>query len=234
MDHIADGLVYYIAFLLSTTVHEAAHAWAAKLGGDLTAYHGGQVSLDPRPHIRREPIGMVLLPVASTLLSGWPFGFASAPYDPEWALRHPRRAGWMAVAGPAANLLISLLCVVAIHIGVAAGVFYPPDSAGFEAIVATDMGGAWPGITFVLSVFFSLNLMLACLNMIPLPPLDGSAAVLLGLADDTARRYQQFLMTSQALGMMGLIVAWQVFDVVFDPVFWTVVNVLYPGVTYGG
>jgi Zn-dependent protease len=234
MDHIADGLVYYIAFLLSTTVHEAAHAWAAKLGGDLTAYHGGQVSLDPRPHVRREPIGMVLLPVASTLLSGWPFGFASAPYDPEWALRHPRRAGWMAVAGPAANLLISLLCVVAIHIGVAAGVFYPPDSAGFEAIVATDMGGVWPGITFVLSVFFSLNLMLACLNMIPLPPLDGSAAVLLGLTDDMARRYQQVLMTSQALGMMGLIVAWQVFDVVFDPVFWTVMNVLYPGVTYSG
>ena len=88
--------------------------------------------------------------------------------------------------------------------------------------------------TFVLSVFFSLNLMLACLNMIPLPPLDGSAAMLLGLADDTARRYQQFLMTSQALGMMGLIVAWQVFDVVFDPVFWTVMNVLYPGVTYSG
>ena len=155
---------------------------------------------------------MVLLPVVSTLLSGWPFGFASAPYDPEWALRHPRRAGWMAIAGPAANLAISLLCVVAIHIGVAAGVFYPPDSAGIEAVVATDMGGVWPGITFVLSVFFSLNLMLACLNMIPLPPLDGSAAVLLGLADDTARRYQQFLMTSQALGMMGLIVAWQVWE----------------------
>ena len=234
MDHLANGLVYYIAFLFSTTVHEAAHAWAAKIGGDPTAYHGGQVSLDPRPHIRREPFGMVLLPVVSTLLSGWPFGFASAPYDPEWALRHPRRAGWMAVAGPAANLLISLLCVLAIHVGVAAGVFYPPDSAGFEVVVGTDLGGVWPGITFMLSVFFSLNLMLACLNMIPLPPLDGSAAVLLGLADDTGRRYQQFLMTSPALGMMGLVVAWQVFDVVFDPVFWTVVNVLYPGVTYGG
>ncbi|MGH9147912.1 MAG: hypothetical protein ACRD1Q_14470, partial [Vicinamibacterales bacterium] len=42
------GIVYYMAFLLSATAHEAAHAWAAKLGGDLTAYHGGQVSLDPR------------------------------------------------------------------------------------------------------------------------------------------------------------------------------------------
>ena len=232
-EHLANGLVYYIAFLFSTTLHEAAHAWAAKLGGDLTAYHGGQVSLDPRPHIRREPFGMVWLPVASTLLSGWPFGFASAPYDREWALRHPRRAGWMAVAGPAANLFISLLCVVAIHIGVAAGVFYPPDSAGFEAIVATDQGGVWPGITFLLSVFFSLNLMMAGLNMIPVPPLDGSAAILLALSEETGRRYQQFLMMTQGVGMIGMIVAWQVFDVVFGPVFWTVINVIYPGVTYG-
>ena len=122
MDHLGSGLIYYLAFLFSTTVHEAAHAWAAKLGGDLTAYHGGQVSLDPRPHIRREPVGMVLLPIISTLVSGWPFGFASAPYDPEWALRYPQRAGWMAVAGPASNLLISAICVAVIHVGVAAGV----------------------------------------------------------------------------------------------------------------
>jgi Zn-dependent protease len=233
MDHLANGLVYYVAFLFSTTVHEASHAWAAKLGGDLTAYHGGQVSLDPRPHIRREPIGMVFLPLISTLLSGWPFGFASAPYDPEWALRHPHRAGWMAVAGPASNLLISLLCVIAIHIGVAVDVFYPPDSASFESIVASDIGGAWRGIAFLISVLFSLNLMLACLNMIPLPPLDGSAAVLLMLSEDTARRYQHFLMMSHGVGMMGLIVAWQVFDVVFHPIFWTAVNLIYPGVTYG-
>jgi Zn-dependent protease len=233
MDHLANGVVYYIAFLFSTTLHEAAHAWAAKLGGDLTAYHGGQVSLDPRPHIQREPIGMVLLPVISTLLSGWPFGYASAPYDPQWAFQHPKRAGWMAVAGPASNLLISLLCVAAIHIGVAAGVFYPPDSAGFESIVATDLGGVWPGVTFLLSVVFSMNLMMACLNMIPLPPLDGSAAVVLALGDKAGRKYQQFLMASRSFGMMGLIVAWRVFDVVFDPLFWAVVNVIYPGVSYG-
>ncbi len=232
MDHLANGFVYYIAFLFSTTLHEAAHAWAAKRGGDLTAYHGGQVSLDPRPHIQREPVGMVLLPVISTLLSGWPFGYASAPYNPQWALRHPKRAGWMAVAGPASNLLISLVCVVAIHIGVAGGVFYPPNSAGFESIVATDQGGMWPGVTFVLSVLFSMNLMMACLNMIPLPPLDGSAAVVLLLGDETGRRYQQFLMAS-SFGMVGLIVAWQVFDVAFDPLFWAVLNVMYPGVTYG-
>jgi Zn-dependent protease len=233
MDHLASGLVYYIAFLFSTTAHEAAHAWAAKLGGDLTAYHGGQVSLDPRPHIRREPFGMVLLPLLSTAMSGWPFGFASAPYDPEWALRHPRRAGWMAVAGPAANLMIVLLSGCAIRIGMAAGRLTSPDVAGFDHIVLANSDGVWPGVAFMLSVMFSLNLMLACLNMIPLPPLDGSAAVLLGLSEGTAHRYQQFLMSSHALGMMGLLVAWQVFDLLYDPIFTVALNLLYPGASYG-
>lgn len=47
MPELADGLIYYLVFLFSTTLHEAAHAWAAKRGGDLTAYIGGQVSLSP-------------------------------------------------------------------------------------------------------------------------------------------------------------------------------------------
>ena len=233
MPDLGNGIVYYMAFLLSATAHEAAHAWAAKLGGDLTAYHGGQVSLDPRPHIRREPFGMVLLPVLSTLLSGWPFGFASAPYDPNWALRYPRRAGWMAVAGPAANLAIVLVCVMVIKAGTLVGVFYPPDTVNFESVVASQSGGAWPGVAFLMSVFFSLNLMLACLNMLPLPPLDGSAAILLVLGERTAARYQQFLMTSPALGMIGMVAAWQLFDVVFSPIFLAAINLIYPGVSYG-
>ena len=105
-EQLVSGLIYYVVFLFSTTVHEAAHAWAAKLGGDLTAYHGGQVSLDPRPHIQREPFGMVILPLISTLTTGWPFGYASAPYDPQWAMRHPKRHAWMALAGPASNLTL--------------------------------------------------------------------------------------------------------------------------------
>ncbi|HEX5000144.1 MAG TPA: site-2 protease family protein, partial [Terriglobia bacterium] len=91
-NQIAEAVIYYVVFLFSTTLHEAAHAWVAMLGGDLTAYHGGQVSLDPRPHIRREPFGMVILPVISLLASGWPFGFASTPYDPYWARSHPKRS----------------------------------------------------------------------------------------------------------------------------------------------
>ena len=111
MTDIGHALAYYAVFLVSVTIHEAAHAWAALLGGDPTAYHGGQVSLDPRPHIRREPAGMLWIPLISALLTGWPMGFASAPYDPAWARRHPRRAAWMALAGPAANLLLVALAL---------------------------------------------------------------------------------------------------------------------------
>ena len=203
---LVSGLLYYIVFLFSTTVHEAAHAWAAKMGGDLTAYHGGQGALNPRPHIAREPFGMVVLPVLSTLTSGWPFGFASAPYDPEWALRYPKRAAWMAIAGPASNLALVILAIIAIRIGMLAGVFYAPDSAGFGEVIGTEAGGVWPGVAALVSITFSMNLVLACLNMFPLPPLDGSAAVLLLMDESMANRYQRWLWNSPMFGMVRI--AW--------------------------
>src|SRR5437763_130762 len=97
---IIDGGFWFLAFLFSTSVHEAAHAYVALRGGDRTAYLGGQVSLSPLPHIRREPIGMLLVPLLTAFTNGWAMGWASAPYDPRWADRHPRRAAWMAAAGP--------------------------------------------------------------------------------------------------------------------------------------
>jgi Zn-dependent protease len=227
---LTQGFVYYIVFLFSTTLHEAAHALVAKLGGDLTAYRGGQVTLDPRPHIRREPVGMVWLPLISVLLSGWPFGFASAPYDPQWAMRHPRRAAWMALAGPGANLALVAAAVVAIRLGTAAGVFYAPDAVRFGAVVGAD--GAWAGAALLVGVVFSLNLVLAALNLLPFPPLDGSGAVPLLLSARATARYQQFIWSTPALGWVGILVAWWVFDAVFRPVFLAAVNVLYPGTGY--
>src|SRR5208282_5331142 len=95
------GFIWYVAFLFSTTCHEAAHAYVAKIGGDTTAALGGQVSLNPIPHIRRSPFGMVVFPILSFFLSGGGMiGWASAPYDPLWERRHPRRSAWMALAGP--------------------------------------------------------------------------------------------------------------------------------------
>ena len=233
MDNIGSALAYYLVFLLSTTVHEAAHAWVAKLGGDLTAYHGGQVSLDPRPHIKREPFGMVVLPLLSCLISGWPFGFASAPYDPQWALRHPRRAAWMALAGPASNLLIAVLALVAIRVGVAAGVFVAPDSVTFDHVVAAADGAATHGAAFMVSVFFSLNVVLAALNLIPFPPLDGSGVIMLGLSEPTAVKYQLFLRNNPGLRIFGMLGAWYAFGAMYHPLFLAAVNVIYPHTRYG-
>ena len=97
-DALIRGLQWFVVFLLSTTLHEAAHALVALRGGDPTAYLGGQVSLSPVPHIRREPLGMLVVPLLMTVLNGWAVGWASTPYDPLWASRHPRRAASMAAA----------------------------------------------------------------------------------------------------------------------------------------
>lgn len=232
MPDIGHALAYYAVFLVSVTVHEAAHAWAALLGGDPTAYHGGQVSLDPRPHIRREPMGMLWIPLISALLSGWPMGFASAPYDPAWARRHPKRAAWMALAGPGANLALVLLAFGALRLGAATGLFFPPERAGFDTLAATDGGAAWSGVVFLLSAVLSLNLVLAVLNLFPFPPLDGSGAVPLFLSDRATTRYQEFVWNNRGLGIIGILIAWQLFRVVFDPVFLFTLNLLYPGAGY--
>jgi hypothetical protein len=117
------GVIWYIVFLFSTTCHEGAHALAAKLGGDNTAFAGGQVTLNPLPHIRRELFGLVLVPIVSYFLAGWMIGWASAPYDPAWQERYPRRAALMALAGPSANLALVIASAIAIRIGLAVHAF---------------------------------------------------------------------------------------------------------------
>ena len=78
------GFISYIVFLFSTTCHEAAHALVAKLGGDSTAALSGQMTLNPVPHIRREPWGMVVIPILAFLFTRGMIGWASAPFDPLW------------------------------------------------------------------------------------------------------------------------------------------------------
>jgi Zn-dependent protease len=232
MPDIGHALAYYAVFLVSVTMHEAAHAWVAMLGGDKTAYHGGQVSLDPRPHIRREPMGLLWIPLISALLTGWPIGFASAPYDPAWARRHPKRAAWMALAGPAANLLLVLLAFGALRLGAGAGLFFAPEHAGFDRLAATPAGTVWPAVVFILSVFLSLNLLLMVLNLFPFPPLDGSGVVPLFLSDRVTVTYQDFIWHNRGLGIIGILIAWQLFSYVYDPVFLFTINLLYPGAGY--
>ncbi len=230
-NQVVDAIVWYAAFIFATTIHEAAHALAAMRGGDTTAYEIGQVTIDPIPHIRREPVGMVVLPIIALAIIGWPFGYASAPYNIAWAERHPRRAAWMALAGPAANLGLVLICAAAIRIGVLAGVFHAPESAYFTQVVTAVGGGAWDAAAFIVSIFFTLNLILFLFNLLPLPPLDGSGALALILSDDAARRFRKFS-AQPMFGFIGLLIAWRFFGSLFEPVFTLALNLLYPGSGY--
>ena len=170
MDQLVLAFGWYLVFLFSTTFHEAAHAWVAQLGGDLTAYEGGQVSLDPRPHIRREPWGMVILPLISVLMFGWPFGFASTPYDPFWSRRYPRRAAWMSLAGPAANLLLVVAAGLILRFGMSLGYLEVPTRISLTRVM-TGTSGYWASVAVLLSMLFVLNLILAVFNLLPVPPL---------------------------------------------------------------
>ncbi len=228
---IALAPMWYVVFLLSLTCHEASHALAAKLGGDMTAFEGGQVTLNPIPHMKREPFGTILFPVLSYIMSGWMMGWASAPFDPRWAHRHPRRAAWMALAGPAANMVLVLLAAGAIHVGIFAGIFALPESAGFTHVVDATHGGLAGGGATLLSILFSLNLLLAAFNLLPMPPLDGITAIGVFLPEKVAVRVAEWGRHPSFM-LLGMVVAWKVFGYLFDPLFTLGLNLLYPGHSY--
>lgn len=228
------GLAWFVVFLFSTTLHEAAHAFIAARLGDLTAYQGGQVTLNPLPHIQREPFGMVIVPILSFILmqGAWMFGWASAPYDPSWAMRHPRRAAWMALGGPLANLSLVVSAGLLIRIGMLAGTFHLPQAITFSQVVGvSDPASPAAGIAILLSVLFTLNLVLFVFNLLPLPPLDGSAVVQLFLSENLARRYQG-LLRQPMLAWMGILIAWRLFSPIFYPVHSLALGLLYPEVSY--
>lgn len=227
-DLIVRGLTWYVAFLFSITLHEAAHALAAYKLGDPTAYLGGQVTLNPLPHIRREPFGTVLVPILTFLLNNWMMGWASAPYDPFWAGRNPRRAAWMALAGPAGNLLVVIVTGVALRAGLATGFFVLPAAFGIEHLVS-GAGGAAAGLASLLSILFTLNLLLFAFNLLPLPPLDGASALPLVLPEALALRYLDF-MRQPIMAILGLLIAWRFFGYFFAPIQGLALRTLYAGV----
>ncbi len=224
------GIVWYVAFLFSTVCHEGAHALVAKWGGDLTASLGGQVSLNPIPHIRRAPFGLVVVPILSYALNGWMMGWASAPYDPEWSRRFPRRAARMALAGPATNFILMLLAGIAIHVGMAMGRLQAPASPNFSHITELVGGGTDLATTF-MSVMFMLNMLLGTLNILPIPPLDGNVGITLLMKESTAVRFVQATRTNQ-YAFLGLIAIYYGFSYIFQPVFLIALNLLYPGHHY--
>jgi len=232
MDHLSEGLLWYVAFLFSTTLHEASHAWAAFRLGDRTAYEGGQLTLNPVPHIRREPVGTVVVPIISFLLGGWMIGWASVPYDRKWAYEFPRRSAKMSLAGPAANLLLAFLAALIIRIGMMLDLFYPPDSIDFTHVVSATSEGVLSTVASFVNVFFSLNLLLCIFNLLPIPPLDGSGIIPLFINENRARKYLE-LIANPSFSFIGLIVAWKAFDFIYRPIHLIFINILfYPDAYY--
>jgi len=234
-EKIGEFGIWYVVFLFTLTLHEAGHALVAWLGGDDTAYRGGQVTLNPWPHVRREPFGTVFIPLLTFFYSGWMMGWASAPFDPEWGRRHPKRLAAMSAAGPAANLLLALSFFFVLKVLLGAGVLAAPAQIGFDHVVEPAPGTAeasWAHpLAFSLSVALNLNLLLFLFNLIPIPPLDGGG-VLRGLFPDSVGRLLDNLARSPMLSFVGLILAWRVFEYIYAPAFAILLMLLHPDLIY--
>jgi Zn-dependent protease len=147
--------VYALPVIFAITLHEAAHAYAAKYFGDATAYVQGRMSLNPARHI--DPIGTILIPIVMFIATSGAFFFGYAkPVPVDWGnLRKPKRdMAWVALAGPAANLVMALMWLVLAIMLRALGVQEP-------FFIKMAQAGVW------------FNLLIFAFNLFPLPPLDG-------------------------------------------------------------
>ncbi len=144
-----------IPVLFAITLHEAAHGYVARHFGDMTAYQAGRISLNPLHHI--DLFGTVLLPLLTLWMGGILFGWAK-PVPVNFAmLRNPKKDMlWVAIAGPASNLVMALGWAFFYKIGVTF-----PESYFAEPLLGMAMWG------------IKINVVLMVLNLLPLPPLDG-------------------------------------------------------------
>ncbi|BEV08676.1 site-2 protease family protein [Methylophilus sp. DW102] len=173
---------YALPILFAITVHEAAHGYAAKYFGDLTAERMGRITLNPFKHI--DPIGTILLPAISIIFGGILFGWAKPVPVNFGQLRRPKQDMlWVALAGPASNFVMALLWGL-----VLARVGQFPDAA--QAYVSQmSLAGV------------QINLVLLVLNLFPLPPLDGGRIAVSLLPMSVAIKFAQL----ERYGMLILI-----------------------------
>jgi Zn-dependent protease len=194
-DTIQTIAVYALPVLFAITLHEAAHAYAARYFGDLTAYSQGRMSLNPARHI--DPVGTVLLPLVLALLqSPFIFGYARPVPIDFTRLNHPKRdMMWVALAGPAANLLMALGWMVLYLVLYAASLneeyFFRVAEAGIL-----------------------VNLVLFAFNLFPLPPLDGGRIMTSLLPNRYAYKYARLepygFFIVLALAMLNLLKYWMI------------------------
>jgi Zn-dependent protease len=174
---------------------------------------------------------MLVLPLLTSLTQGWAIGWASCPYNPHWAARYPGRAGIMAAAGPAGNLMIAAAAFAALKIGLAAGWFIAPSHVNFDSVVEIENAAGPMFITSFLSVLLVMNVFLCAFNLLPLPPLDGSAVLNALLPERHADQLRE-LQSNAMMSMVGLLIAWKVFPLFTDPLFSMVLRLLHPLESY--
>lgn len=146
---------YSLPIIFAITVHEAAHGYAAKYFGDMTAFHLKRISLNPLRHI--DPLGTIILPASLFFLqAGFIFGWAK-PVPVNFSnLRNPKKDMiWVALAGPGANLLMAIFWTIVYS----------------NQLLFPSIGQSFVGVMAVAGI--QINIVLMALNLLPLPPLDG-------------------------------------------------------------
>jgi Zn-dependent protease len=166
--------VFAVPVIFAITLHEAAHGYVARHFGDNTAFMLGRVSLNPARHI--DPVGTILLPLVMLFASGGRimFGWAKPVPVNFHALRRPKRDMlWVALAGPAANLVMAIGWAAALKAEALSGL------GGSEFLVQVPIAGV------------EVNLVFMALNLLPILPLDGGRVVVSLLPDPLARSYSR-------------------------------------------
>lgn len=169
--------IWILPVLFAITIHEAAHGWMANRLGDSTAKLLGRLTLNPIKHI--DLVGTIIVPVVILLLTQFHFVFGWAkPVPINGAnLRNPRRdMAWVAIAGPGVNFIMALLWALGLKLST---LMDPLNSSPAQFLFLTAQAG------------IMINLILAYLNLIPIPPLDGSRVVAAILPRKTAYYYNR-------------------------------------------
>lgn len=168
--------IYAIPIIFAITLHEVAHGWVAKHLGDRTAEMMGRLTVNPLRHI--DPVGTVLLPLMLMMFSPIIFGWAK-PVPITWQnLRNPKRdMALVALAGPGANLLMAAFWLLVLQIA--------------QGLAGTIPATAVQFFNYMASAGIVINIVLMVLNLIPIPPLDGSRVVSAMLPGPWAYQYSR-------------------------------------------
>lgn len=156
-------LIWVIPVLFAITLHEVAHGWVALKFGDRTAQMLGRLTINPIKHI--DPVGTVIVPTILFFLGGFIFGWAKPVPVTQRNLRNPKRdMAFVALAGPLANLIMALFWACVAKLGFMFSQNNPKEGLKLVMVLMGQAG-----------IF--INLILMILNLIPIPPLDGSRIV---------------------------------------------------------